>query len=126
MVVASGPKSSMSRVQMASLPLKPAFMTEFPNLPIEESCEHQSARVCIATYEILGPSQNGGIGTADFSLANKLASAGPDVTILYLPSERPDQTAIEHWITHFRTLGIRFVVLPPAQRTIEVPQCMLT
>jgi len=101
-------------------------MVRYPHLLIEESCEHQSARVCIATYEILGPSQNGGIGTAYFSLATTLASAGHDVTILYLPSERSDQTAIEHWIAHFRTLGIRFVALPPAQRTIKVPQCMLT
>jgi O-antigen biosynthesis protein len=106
--------------------LKPDFMTEFPNLPIEESCGHQSARVCIATYEILGPSQNGGIGTAYFSLATTLASAGHDVTILYLPNERSDRAAIEHWVTHFRTLGIRFVALPAAPRTINVPQCMLT
>jgi hypothetical protein len=101
-------------------------MIRYPHLSIEESCEHQSTRVCIATYEILGTSQNGGIGTAYFSLATTLASAGHDVTILYFPSERSDQTAIEHWITHFRTLGIRFVALPHAQRTIKVPQFMLT
>lgn len=101
-------------------------MIGYPHLLIEESCERQSARVCIATYEILGPSQNGGIGTAYFSLATTLASAGHDVTILYLPSERSDQTAIEHWTAHFRTFGIRFVELPPAPRTIKVPQCMLT
>jgi hypothetical protein len=101
-------------------------MIRYPHLSIEESCEHQSTRVCIATYEILGPSQNGRIGTAYFSLATTLASAGHDVTILYLSSERSEQTAIEHWISHFRTLGIRFVALPHAQRTIKVPQCMLT
>jgi len=103
-------------------------MTErsvFPNLPIEESGA-QSARVCIATYEILGPSENGGIGTAFFSLATTLVSAGHDVTILYLSGEPSDRSAIEHWITHFSSLGIRFVVLPAMPRTIDVPQCMLT
>ena len=126
MVVASGPKSSMSRLQMASLPLKPAFMTEFPNLLIEESCGHQSARVCIASYEILGPSQNGGIGTAYFSLATTLASTGHDVTILHLSSELSDRDAIEHWTIRFHTLGIRFVALAATPRMINVPQCMLT
>jgi glycosyltransferase involved in cell wall biosynthesis len=105
-------------------------MTEisvFPNLPVEESGEHlHTARVCIATYEILGPSQNGGIGTAYFSLATTLASANHDVTILYLSSEPSDQTAIEGWVAHFRGLGIRFVQLPHTPRTIDVPQCMLT
>ena len=104
-------------------------MTElsvFPKLPIEESGEHQFTRVCIATYEILGPSQNGGIGTAYFSLATTLASAGHDVTILYLSGEPLGRAVIEHWITHFRILGIRFVALPASPRTIDVPQCMLT
>ena len=98
----------------------------FPNLPIEESRGHRSARVCIATYEVLGPSQNGGIGTAYFSLATTLSAAGHDVTILYLSNEPLDRAAIEHWMTRFRTLGIRFVLLPAARRTIDVPQCMLT
>ena len=104
-------------------------MTEpsvFPNLPIEEACEHQSARVCIATYEILGPSQNGGIGTAYFSLATALAGAGHQVTVLYLSSEPLNRAAIEHWTTHFRILGIRFVTLPAESRTINAPQCMQT
>ena len=101
-------------------------MVRYPHLSIEESCEHQSARVCIATYEILGPSQNGGIGTAYFSLATTLASTGHDVTILHLSSEVSDRDAIEHWTIRFHTLGIRFVALPPTPRMINVPQCMLT
>ena len=98
----------------------------FPNLPIEKSGEHQSARVCIATYEILGPSQNGGIGTVYFSLATALAGAGHEVTILYLSSEPLNRAAIEHWTNRFRILGIRFVTLPAAARTINAPQCMQT
>src|SRR3984893_6325682 len=101
-------------------------MVRYPHLSIEESCEHQSARVCIATYEILGPSQNGGIGTAYFSLATTLASANYDVTILHLSRESADQNTIEDWITRFRAFGIRFVLLPSPLRTIDVPQCMLT
>jgi O-antigen biosynthesis protein len=99
----------------------------FPTLPIEEpSPRLQPPRVCIATYEILGPSQNGGIGTAYFSLATTLASANYDVTILHHSRESADQNAIKDWISRFRAFGIRFVLLPSSLRTIDVPQCMLT
>src|SRR5437016_10539198 len=54
----------------------------FPNLPLEPSGgAGRTARVCIATYEILGPSKNGGIGTAYHSLAATLAAANHYVTI---------------------------------------------
>jgi glycosyltransferase involved in cell wall biosynthesis len=102
-------------------------LSAFPNLPIEgPGSQPRSARVCIATYEILGPSQGGGIGTAYFSLATALAAAGHHVTILYLSGEPLAQDESEHWSSRFRTRGIEFMPLSPASRTIDVPNCMLT
>ncbi len=98
----------------------------FPNLPIEPSGgERRTARVCIATYEILGPSQNGGIGTAYYSLATTLAAANHDVTILYLWAGRSDNIEIQYWENHFRTLGITFVPLPASPNMAALPSCML-
>jgi O-antigen biosynthesis protein len=98
----------------------------FPSLPIEPYANHQrAARVCIATYEILGPSQNGGIGTAYYSLATTLAAANHHVTILYLWAGRSDDVEMRYWESHFRLLGIEFVPLPESPRTAAVPSCMM-
>jgi O-antigen biosynthesis protein len=99
----------------------------FSNLPLERpGSQLRSARVCIATYEILGPSQGGGIGAAYFSLARALAIAGHEVTIMYLSGALSDQGKREHWRSHFRALGIEFVPLLATRGTIDVPRCMLT
>jgi len=99
----------------------------FLNLPIEPSGrERRAARVCIATYEILGPSASGGIGTAYYSLATTLAAAHHQVTILYLWAARSDESEMRYWESHFRTLGIAFVPLPPSPGTLGVPNPMLT
>ena len=99
----------------------------FLNLPIEPAGrERRAAHVCIATYEILGPSQNGGIGTAYYSLATTLAAANHHVTILYLWAARSDESEMRHWENHFRTLGITFVPLPTSPGTAGVPNPMLT
>jgi O-antigen biosynthesis protein len=99
----------------------------FPNLPIEPSgSAGRPARVCIATYEILGPSQNGGIGTAYYSLATTLAAANHDVTILYLWAGRSNDFEMQHWENQFRALGISFVPLPASRSIAALPDCMLT
>jgi O-antigen biosynthesis protein len=99
----------------------------FRSLPSEPSAkEPRSARVCIATYEILGPSKNGGIGTAYYSLATTLAAANHHVTILYLWAARSDQSEMRYWQGHFRTLGITFVPLPASSGIAGVPDCMQT
>ena len=46
----------------------------------EPPAGRQSARVCIASYEFVGPTRTGGIGTAYTSLAEALAGAGHRVT----------------------------------------------
>ena len=99
----------------------------FPNLPLEPSDGGQrAARVCIASYEILGPSKNGGIGTAYHSLGTTLAAAHHDVTILYLWASRSEEREMSYWESHFRTLGIAFVPLPTSSGIVDVPHCMQT
>lgn len=75
-----------------------------PRLP--ESDKPRGSRVCIATNEIFGPTKNGGIGTAYTSLAEALAAAGHDVTILYL-GKVTDEHGLAHWREHYRERRIR-------------------
>ncbi len=97
----------------------------FPNLPIEPSVNTRpAARVCIATYEILGPSKNGGIGTAYHSLATTLAAANHRVTILYLWAGRSGEAEMRYWESQFRELGITFVPLRASSGIHGVPDCM--
>jgi glycosyltransferase involved in cell wall biosynthesis len=72
----------------------------------------------------LGPSKNGGIGTAYHALATALATAKHDVTILYLWAARSDPSEMRYWQTHFRAQGITFVPLPSRSSTIDLPDCM--
>jgi glycosyltransferase involved in cell wall biosynthesis len=68
------------------------------------------ARVCIVSYEVVGPSRNGGIGTANTSLAVALGRAGHDVTLLFtgVPG---DARAREHWERHFAREGVTYAEL---------------
>ncbi len=72
-----------------------------------------TTRVCIVSYEIVGPSRNGGIGTANTSLAFALARAGQDVTLIYSGAARPDADH-ERWVQHFGASGIRYEQLSDA------------
>ena len=70
------------------------------------------ARVLIASYEITGPTGNGGIGTAYHSLAHVLAAAGHDVTVLFTGWLDPDEAAgEERWREQFAAAGIAFELL---------------
>ena len=69
-------------------------------------------RICIATYDIVGPIRNGGIGTAYFGLAHALVRAGHAVTVLYGLGKHCEQRSIAYWRQHYRRSGIRFVPVP--------------
>ena len=70
-------------------------------------------RICIATYEFVGPTKTGGIGTAYTSLAEALAEAGHEVTVLYLGLRDPEAgTPFSHWEDHYARKGIRLIELP--------------
>lgn len=69
------------------------------------------ARVCIASYEVVGLTKTGGIGTAGTSLAQTLARAGHDVTLLFTGEVHADLDA-ERWRTHYAEAGVKFHILP--------------
>ena len=68
------------------------------------------SRVCIVSYEVVGPSRNGGIGTANTSLALTLARGGLDVTLLYTgpPSTAEER---ERWVSHLADRGVTYTQL---------------
>ena len=75
------------------------------SLPLEPL--QPPARIAIVTEEIFGPSRCGGLGTAFTSLAEALAEAGQDITILFIgETETPEP--VDHWIGHYRDMGIKF------------------
>jgi O-antigen biosynthesis protein len=93
--------------------LKP--MADFPHLPMNGAQGEQSSkivRVCIASYELLGPSRNGGIGTAYSALAGALAEAGYQVTLLYLFGDWCENGTVSEWQAYYRNRGIQFCPLP--------------
>jgi glycosyltransferase involved in cell wall biosynthesis/GT2 family glycosyltransferase len=86
----------------------------FPSLPTSDAVRTSSlSRVCIATWEIEGPSRNAGIGTAYTSLADALKRAGHDVTILFLLGCHPTDGNMIDWIDYYRTeKGMKLIPLP--------------
>lgn len=73
-----------------------------------------SQRSCIVSSEIVGPYQNGGVGTHCFYLAKFLSgSLRQDVTIAYTGNiEIKDEAYWQEWFQ--REMGVRFVWIPPA------------
>ncbi len=70
-------------------------------------------RICIATWEIEGPSRNAGIGTAYTSLADALKHAGFEVTILFLLGCHPTDGNISEWVDFYKDKkGIELIPLP--------------
>jgi glycosyltransferase involved in cell wall biosynthesis/GT2 family glycosyltransferase len=100
-------------------------MSDFPNLPLNESWQAWPpgrARICIASYELRGPSRNGGIGTGYSALASALAEAGHQVTLLYLFGTWCESGTVAEWQAYYRERGIQFCPLPTASRLTRSPQ----
>lgn len=79
-------------------------------LRLDPSCDQTAqgrgpARVCILSFEVVGPSKNGGIGTANTSLAIALAQADNDVTLIYA-GVAPEDDA--RWRAHYAALGVDY------------------
>ena len=101
----------------------------FSGLPLDNCLRTQplrSARVCIASYELMGPSRNGGIGTGYSSLASALVDAGHEVTLLYLFRDWCENGSVGEWQAHYRDRGIRFYPLPSPPSRMEAPQHVAT
>jgi O-antigen biosynthesis protein len=90
------------------------------NLRFDPGAAHGDAdsegplRICIASYEFVGPTKTGGIGTAYTSLAEALAEAGHEVTVLYLGLRTPEDEKVpfSHWVDHYGAKGIDLIELP--------------
>ena len=88
----------------------------FPSLPkIDAARGSRPPRVCIATWEIEGPSRNAGIGTAYTSLADALKRAGYDVSILFLLGCHPTDGNMIDWVDYYKAeKGMKLIPLPMA------------
>lgn len=91
----------------------PAASPQYPPLPAPPAgAAPGRRRVCIASFDFVGPVKNGGVGTAFTSLGEALAAAGHDVTLLFLAGQWCENRTLPDWIEHYRAKGIRFVPLP--------------
>ncbi|MBV9838063.1 MAG: glycosyltransferase [Solirubrobacterales bacterium] len=80
------------------------------------------ARVCVASYEVTGPTRNAGIGTANTSLALALARAGHDVTLLFTGASGSDSPADAHsWERHYARHKVRFETLGRTRSFVRSP-----
>jgi glycosyltransferase involved in cell wall biosynthesis/GT2 family glycosyltransferase len=85
----------------------------FPSLPETELSGGSPRRICLATWEIEGPSRNAGIGSAYTSLADALKRAGHDVTVLFLLGCHPTDGNIIDWVEYYqKEKGIHLIPLP--------------
>ncbi|HEY9250869.1 MAG TPA: glycosyltransferase, partial [Rariglobus sp.] len=85
----------------------------FPALPLDASAPlSRKLRICVASFDFVGPVKNGGVGTAFTSLAEAMAAAGHDVTCLYVSGQWCENLTLDHWISVYAKKGIRFVPMP--------------
>lgn len=109
LVVACRPGDDAMAQALANGPLSLALD---PLARTRAAAPGRAARVLIASYEIAGPTGNGGIGTAYHSLAHVLAGAGHDVTVLFTGWIDPERGAREaEWRRRFADHGIDFSFL---------------
>lgn len=83
-----------------------------PRVDLEQP-DASPARICIASYEVAGPTRNGGIATANTSLAIALAHGGHDVTLLFTGTAEPARAQHrEEWVRRFARENVSFELLP--------------
>ena len=89
------------------------FEPAHPSLPRPSAdAPGRRLKICIASFDFVGPVRNGGVGTAFTSLGESLARAGHDVTFLYLSGNFCENKSLRHWIDDYQKKNIRFVPLP--------------
>ena len=85
----------------------------YPPLPLQSGpTQPRKTRVCIASFDFVGPVKNGGVGTAFTSLGEGLAAAGHDVTFLFLAGQWCENRTMDYWVEYYRKKNIRFVPMP--------------
>ncbi len=105
-----GTKGAEARELLAPGPLGLRFDPE-----VRGAGEGGKARVCIASYEFVGPTRTGGIGTAYTSLADALAEEGHEVVVLFSGGEEPGGDPFAHWAGQYRKRGIELHALAPGK-----------
>jgi O-antigen biosynthesis protein len=84
-----------------------------PEIPPKAASGHTGpVRICIASQEFVGPTRNGGIGTAYTSLARALADAGHEVTCLHVDARHSRPEEMQKWIKIYQGYGLTLVPLP--------------
>lgn len=86
----------------------------FPSLESAITAREQTAprRILIITQDIVGPINNGGIGTAYYYAANELARMGHHVSVLYTLNRHTENRNIEHWIEDYATRNVTLIPCP--------------
>ena len=101
-----------------------ATCTGFPSLSSEladdkawswtpaSTAADKRTKVLFVTMEVIGPSTNGGIGTALTTLALSLAERGMRVAVLFTMGGLPGYEDIyQQWVRYYRSLGIELIGL---------------
>lgn len=91
-------------------PTQPAHFPPLPQHP--GASAPRKLRICIASLDFVGPVKNGGVGTAFTSMAESLASAGHEVTLLFVSGQWCENETLDHWVASYARKGIRFVPMP--------------
>jgi len=71
-----------------------------------------SRRILIITQDIVGPINNGGIGTAYYYAANELARMGHRVSVLYTLNRYTEKNSIDHWIRDYKGRDVTLIPCP--------------
>jgi glycosyltransferase involved in cell wall biosynthesis len=106
---------SVSVLPAGRMPKHFPSLSQFPSLPLFDAdfLSKKRARVCIVTDDLVGPTRNGGIGTAQTALSLGLHRAGHEVTILFSAGQYSERHSFDHWVRDYAQKGIRLVPLPP-------------
>lgn len=76
-------------------------------------------RILIVTQDIVGPINNGGIGTAYYYAANELARMGHQVSVLYTLNQLSEEKSVAHWIADYQTRGVTFIPCPDPEAAVS-------
>ncbi len=78
--------------------------------------------ICIVTNELIGPFNNGGVGTSMTGLAEMLGADGFAVTVLYTGAIWQPEVRLAPWVKHYAARGIELIALSIEEtKTIDGP-----
>jgi O-antigen biosynthesis protein len=117
MVVAGG---TWREALTAALACGPASLA-LDSAPGAAGAGIKTARVAIVSYEVVGPTRNGGIGTATTSLACSLAAAGHEVILRYCGWDPLSSDERARWQHFYSQFGVDFDALSEGAPGVDSP-----